>query len=129
MHVWLLQPTEITSSFPRSVLLIDENISYRVCKQLSVIFEGSVHVSKINLIGGKDRLIWEFARNNGLAILTHDTDFVDMANLFGAPPKVIKIKEGNMSNQDLLFLLHRKQSIIRDFVTLQEQNHLACLII
>lgn len=52
-----------------------------------------------------------------------------MANLFGAPPKVIKIKEGNMSNQDLLFLLHRKQAIIRDFVTLQEQNHLACLII
>lgn len=111
------------------MLLIDENISYRVSKQLNLVFEGSVHVSQINLSGTKGRLIWEFARKNGLTILTHDTDFVEMAQLLEAPPKEIKIREGNLSNRSILTLLKTKQGQIHDFITLDAHKEMACLII
>jgi predicted nuclease of predicted toxin-antitoxin system len=39
-----------------------------------------------------DRTIWEFAKTNGLAIVSQDSDFADMAALYGPPPKVIWLR-------------------------------------
>jgi predicted nuclease of predicted toxin-antitoxin system len=46
-----------------------------------------------------DRAIWEFAKANGLTIVSQDSDFADMAALFGPPLKVIWLRCGNQTNE------------------------------
>ena len=44
-----------------------------------------------------DRAIWRIA--NGLTIVTLDSDFADLAALFGPPPKVIWLRCGNQTTE------------------------------
>lgn len=48
-----------------------------------------------------DEEIWLFARDNDLTIITKDSDFSNRLMLYGAPPKLIHIRLGNMSVKDL----------------------------
>jgi len=74
-------------------LLLDENLSYRLLAAIHDLFPGSLHVTQVGLSSGTpDRKIWDYARQNGFAILTADTDFVTLANTLGAPPKVILLE-------------------------------------
>jgi predicted nuclease of predicted toxin-antitoxin system len=43
-----------------------------------------------------DVQIWEYAKQNGLTIVTKDSDFSSRILLLGPPPKVIHIRLGNM---------------------------------
>jgi predicted nuclease of predicted toxin-antitoxin system len=45
-----------------------------------------------------DRALWEFAKSNGFTIVSQDSDFADMAAVFGPPPKVIWLRCGNQTN-------------------------------
>lgn len=57
------------------------------------LFPGSVHVAQVSLSSGTpDQKIWDYAEENGFAILTADTDFVTLANTLGSPPKVILLE-------------------------------------
>ncbi len=47
-------------------LLFDQNISYRILKQLPEQFKDSSHIIAEKLIYTPDRQIWEFARQKGL---------------------------------------------------------------
>jgi predicted nuclease of predicted toxin-antitoxin system len=52
-------------------LLFDENLSYKLVQALSDLFPDSAHVTKIGLASGADdREVWQFARQNGFAIVT-----------------------------------------------------------
>ena len=74
-------------------LLLDENLSRRLLAAIDDLFPGSLHVTQVGLSSGTpDRKIWEYAQQNGFAILTADTDFVTLANTLGAPPKVILLE-------------------------------------
>jgi predicted nuclease of predicted toxin-antitoxin system len=53
-------------------------------------FEDCLYVDSIGLnIPAKDSEIWDYARTNGLIIVTNDEDFIDLMNVKGFPPKVI----------------------------------------
>ena|GEM_PF-4046306 len=57
-------------------------------RTLEPLFPGTKHVTDIpGLLG--DKAIWEHARSNGFVLVTLDTDFVQIAALHGAPPKII----------------------------------------
>ena len=43
-----------------------------------------------------DTLIWDYARDEGLTIITKDSDFSSRILLGGPPPKVIHVRLGNM---------------------------------
>jgi predicted nuclease of predicted toxin-antitoxin system len=43
-----------------------------------------------------DALIWDYARENGLTIITKDSDFSSRILLSAPPPKVIHVRLGNM---------------------------------
>lgn len=43
-------------------LLFDQNISFRIEKKLSVVFEKSKHISSVGLMNVNDIEIWNFAR-------------------------------------------------------------------
>ena len=80
-------------------LLFDANLAGRLVSRLSAIFPGSKHVNRIGAAGTSDADIWQFARNNGFAIVSKDSDFYHMSMLKGAPPKVIWLRVGNSSTQ------------------------------
>jgi predicted nuclease of predicted toxin-antitoxin system len=74
-------------------LLFDENLSRRLVEATRDLFPDSAHVSQVGLTNGTtDRQIWDYAKQNGFAIITADTDFVTMANTYGPPPKVILLE-------------------------------------
>ena len=73
----------------RMKFLFDQNISYRIIRQLPDKFKGSTHIKLEKLINAPDRKIWEFAKQNDFIIVTQDSDFNDLNSLYGFPPKVI----------------------------------------
>lgn len=94
-------------------LLLDENISYRVVSLLAEAFPGSEQVRRLGLLGKTDRLIWDYARQHEFVIVTHDDDFVELSTLYGAPPKVLLLRAGNLPTAALAALLRQHQAMIK----------------
>ena len=66
-------------------LLFDQNLSSRLPNQLEDIFPGSVHIREVGLIKATDILIWEYARQHELILISKDADFHQRSLLFGPP--------------------------------------------
>jgi len=97
-------------------LLIDNNISYRVCSLLAKSIEGCKHVSDFDMDKStEDSASWSFAKNNGYTILTKDNDFETMSRLFGCPPKVIQLVCGNKKTMELISILEKNSAAIESF--------------
>ena len=79
-------------------LLFDQNLSFKLCERLADLFPYSSQVRLAGLETADDRAVWEFARSNDFAIVSQDSDFADMAAVFGPPPKVIWLRCGNQTN-------------------------------
>ncbi len=96
--------------------LFDENISYRIVRQISSSVPGSIHVSQSGLAKPPaDRQIWHFAKANNYLIVTFDEDFQDLSNVKGFPPKVILLRTGNSSTRYVSDLLLNKLPDIIQF--------------
>ena len=76
-------------------LLFDANLSPRLVSSLADAFPGSVHVFEIGSLAEDDLLIWSYASNNGLTIVSKDSDFQRMSFVLGSPPQVIWLRVGN----------------------------------
>lgn len=100
------------------MLLIDENLSYRLVAKLTSDFPGTVAVAKESTLGEgvSDRKVWEYAKSNNLAILTKDKDFVDYWKRYGPPPKVIRLKIGNNRLSNIESLMKKYKSTIFHFI-------------
>ncbi len=88
-------------------LLFDQNLSPRLVSLLGDVFEGSLHVRLAGLDRADDDAIWRFARDNGFAIVTKDSDFQERSQIAGSPPRVVWIRRGNCSTQDIEAMLRR----------------------
>ena len=97
-------------------LLFDENLSARLAPALADIYPGSVHVSDLGLNGASDSTIWEAAKLHGLAIVSKDGDFQRLSDRDEHPPKVIWLRLGNCSTEQIADLLRRRQSAIMEFM-------------
>jgi predicted nuclease of predicted toxin-antitoxin system len=64
-------------------LLFDQNLSFRLCRQLFDVFPGSNQVRLLGLAEASDREIWQYAKINDFVIVSQDADFADMAMLYG----------------------------------------------
>lgn len=78
-------------------LLLDQNLSPLLVDRLKDVFPGSVHVRDAGLSAADDLAVWTYARDNGLVIVSKDSDFHDRGVLAGSPPKVVWIRKGNCS--------------------------------
>ncbi|MHB8368350.1 MAG: DUF5615 family PIN-like protein [Leptospirales bacterium] len=83
-------------------LLLDENLSRRMLTLLSDPFPESTHVSLIGLQHANDAEIWSYAGKHGFVIVTRDSDFSDMAALYGPPPKVVRLCMGNCGWKEMV---------------------------
>ena len=104
-------------------LLFDENLSFKLCRQLNDLFPGSSHVRLLGLERADDRAIWDHAKANGFVLVTLDADFVDMAGSVGAPPKVIRLRCGNQATAVIEALVRNHVGVLADF----EHDSAACL--
>ena len=96
-------------------LLLDANISWKLVDRLKPIFGDCAHVDLIGLdVPAEDIDIWNYAENNGYIIITKDTDFVDLLELKGFPPKVVLLRTGNNRSQALLELLIKIKPMMED---------------
>jgi predicted nuclease of predicted toxin-antitoxin system len=98
-------------------ILLDQNISFRVVRLLIDTFENVKQVRELGLQDASDIEIWDFARINEFTIVTFDSDFIDIANLKGSPPKVIWLRFGNSTNLKIANKVLAKAELIKDFVS------------
>lgn len=102
--------------------LIDQNISRRLVAPIADAYPGTVHVSDTGLTDAADRVIWEYARDNGLTMLTKDSDFNNLAVLHGPPPKVVWIRLGNASTSEIADALLSQGAAIEAFAVSTEES-------
>lgn len=98
-------------------LLVDENLSPRVAQSLQDLYPGSRHIEDCSLLSATDDEIWTYAKTNGFAILTKDSDFSDRGQLEQSPPKVIWLRGGNCSTSQALHVVRNASDRIRAFLS------------
>ena len=98
-------------------LLFDQNISFRLIKRIIDLFPESKQVRELGLENSTDSEIFDFAKRNDFAIVTFDSDFYDLNIIKGFPPKVIWIRTGNTTTNNLENLLRNKSDLIELFLT------------
>lgn len=103
-------------------LLLDENLSPRLVRNLSGEFPGISHIEFLGLRGATDRVVWEFARDRGYAIVSKDNDFRQRSFLYGAPPKVIWLSIGNAGTDTVESLLRKNREHIDRFLVQTDEG-------
>ncbi len=78
-------------------LLRDENLSRRAVPFLQDTFPESTQVVLLGMENADDRTIWNYAKANDFVIVTKDSDFFEMASVYGQPPQIVWLKIGNQS--------------------------------
>jgi len=101
-------------------LLFDENLSHKLPVLFVSSFPGSQHVRALGLKGASDVRIWEYARSNGFMIISKDKDFYQRTLLYGSPPKLVWLRLGNCTRDDVVNLVTRHVKDIIAFETSQE---------
>ena len=96
-------------------LLFDHNLPPCLVDRLRDLFPHSVHVFAAGLDRASDLEIRDYAKQEALIIVTKDADFSDLCVLKGFPPKIIWIRRGNCSTQDLEHLVRRHHHEIEAF--------------
>jgi predicted nuclease of predicted toxin-antitoxin system len=76
-------------------LLFDENLSPKLPNRLSDLFPNSLHVRDVGMKATIDPIVWDYAKDNNLMIVSKDADMHDLSLVFGSPPKVIWLRLGN----------------------------------
>lgn len=106
-------------------ILFDENLSPALVSVLALDYPGSTHVREVDLRGAPDSVIWEYARTQGFAIASKDTDFRERSFVEGFPPKVIWLDVGNAGTAQIAALLRSEHQRVDRF----EQSTDASLLI
>ena len=86
-------------------LLFDQNISPRILKILPKQFSKCQQVRFVGLEDSSDFEIFQFARENDFAVVTFDSDFVDLNAMHGTPPKIVYLNTGNLTTNNITELL------------------------
>lgn len=95
-------------------LLFDQSLSPRLVDKLEDLFPESDHVFNIGIDQSPDYQVRDFARLHSFMIVTKDSDFEELNILMGFPPKVIWIRRGNSSTQEIENLLRNSYEAIQD---------------
>ncbi len=69
-------------------LLFDENLSPHLAEALADVYPDSAHVHQCRLGSSDDLVIWEYAKSNGFAIVSKDSDFQERSVLQGYHPRL-----------------------------------------
>ena len=93
-------------------LLFDQNLSHRLADQLQDLYPGSTHVRRLTFDLATDREVWDYAKANGYAVVSKDSDFSDLSFVYGSPPKVVWIRRVNCSTREAAALLRTHHAVV-----------------
>ncbi len=96
-------------------LLFDENLSPKLPQRLADLLPNSLHVRDVGMKATIDPIVWDYAKENNLMIVSKDADMHDLSLVLGNPPKVIWLRLGNCSTQQVENLLRRDLAAIESF--------------
>ncbi len=105
-------------------LLFDENLSPKLPEMLEKLYPGSTHVKNCGLNKASDSEVWEYAKAQGLTIVSKDSDFQERSMLWGSPPKVIWLRIPNCNSSEIAEVLRNSLGDIQRFVS---QDNTTCL--
>ena len=105
-------------------LLLDQNISRRILKELESHYPGSTQVALIDLEEADDAAIFQYAQKHNYAIVTKDGDFLELSLIHPDPPRIVWLKCGNQNNHHILSLLVKNHSTIQ---ALDSDPDITCL--
>jgi predicted nuclease of predicted toxin-antitoxin system len=105
-------------------LLFDEQLSEKLVNLIADIFPNALHVRAMGAGGWPDHRVWQLARDHDCVLTTKDEDFHRLSVLQGAPPKVLWIRIGNCSSEDVAALLRKHEADIREFAGQSEATFL-----
>ena len=96
-------------------LLLDENVSPLLVSLLAKPFPDSTHVHEVDLGSAPDMAVWDYARENDYTILSKDSDFTALSLQRGHPPKVVWIRRGNCSTEDIRAMIQENEQLLLEF--------------
>jgi predicted nuclease of predicted toxin-antitoxin system len=105
-------------------LLFDQNLSPRLIRRLADIYPDSAHVREVGLRDADDSAIWDYAKLNGFALVSKDSDFQQRSLLYGGPPKFIWLRVGNCPVKTIEDLLRKHSAAIHTFGMDDSKSHL-----
>ena len=86
-------------------LLFDQNLAPALVQRLADVFPESLHVRDAGLERAPDEQVWQFALERGLAIVTKDSDFQERSQIATVAPRIVWIRRGNCSTDEIVALL------------------------
>jgi len=91
------------SSFP---IWVDAQLPSALARWLRDLGESrAVHIEDLDLLRAEDPEIFERARQAEAVVITKDSDFVQIQERLGAPPRVVWVTCGNCTNTFLKDLM------------------------
>lgn len=79
-------------------------------RRLADVYPGSAHVRQLNLQTADDEAVWRQAAEGGFAIVTKDDDFRQRGFVRGVPPKVIWVRLGNCTTDEVEAVLRTRHA-------------------
>lgn len=107
-------------------LLFDQNLSHKLVGLLADVYSASAHVREVGLDRADDAAIWSFAKAHNYMIVSKDDDFHQRSFLFGAPPKVIWVRLGNATTDQIEAALRHH---VNDVAAFHADAHAAFLVL
>lgn len=83
--------------------LIDANLPYYFSLWKS---EDYIHIKDLD-DSWTDSIVWQYAKENNLTIVTKDSDFSNRILFLSPPPKVIHIRIGNMKMKEFFQIIEK----------------------
>ncbi len=97
-------------------LLFDQNFSPRLVSLLSDIYPESNHVFELGLDQSPDLDVWNYARDHEFIIVSKDADFSDLSTIHGFPPKLVWLRLGNCTTDDIVAALRAERDTVQQMV-------------
>lgn len=108
-------------------LLFDQNISFRLVRKIKHLYPDSIQVREVGLENLSDIEIWHYAKKNDFTIVTFDADFYEITLLKGHPPKILWLRTGNTSTENLLKLMNESYELISEFIANENYKEIGCI--
>jgi predicted nuclease of predicted toxin-antitoxin system len=81
------------------IIWVDAQLSPAVARWITESFGLEAHaVRDLGLRSAKDPEIFRAARQEGIVVMSKDSDFVDLVERLGPPPQILWVSCGNTSN-------------------------------
>ena len=101
-------------------LLFDEQLSNRLPALLADCYPDSFNIESLALGGAPDVIVWQAAVVHRCVLVYKDEDFHRLSVMHGAPPKVVWLRLGNCTTQDIVNLLRKHAADVRQFAAQDE---------